>query len=242
MVEPIKVVIACREGPFRTGLENILGAEHDIEILGITSTGIETIEKLIELSPHVILMDFPSSHSAAFEAVAQIRGRVTANTILLTDSEWDEDPSWALARGFRGYLLSSSSNEEIVKAVRKVAAGGIVLSPGIATKLITRLVRKEDESKLSEREMAVFNLLGEELSNMEIADSLGVSVSTVRTYVYRILDKLKLRSRKEAVAYSRRLALSYVRIAEGLNTPAVEWSYDVEQKSTESKDSPENRR
>ena len=110
----------------------------------------------------------------------------------------------SLKFGAQGYLLKSATATEIVDAVRKTAAGEVMLSPGIAAKLVAEFRQKANEPELSSRETQVLQLTGEGLTNVEIASKLFVSESTVRTYLGRILDKLHLRSRAEAIAYAAR--------------------------------------
>ena len=205
MAEPIRVFIANDHAVVRAGIANILGAESDINIVGEASNGSEAIKKALELNPDIILMDIFMPGWSGLEAMVAIREKLPeVKVLILTISERDEDLFQALRFGAQGYLLKSASITEVVEAVRRTAAGEVMLSPHIATRLVAEFREKADEPKLSAREMEVLQLLGEGLTNAEIGKRLFISESTVRTYLYRLLGKLHLRNRAEAVAYAAR--------------------------------------
>lgn len=209
MAEPIKVLVACGEGPYRTGLAIILAAEPDIVVVGEAGDCQEAVERAVKLSPDVILVDIALTLHDELESMLKIRERVAARIVVLADSQGAEDVSRALACGAQGYMLKSVSGAEIVRAVRKAAAGESAFSPDIVTALFAGLRGEVGEPRLTGRETEVFRLLGDGLSNREIADRLMVSVSTVRTYIYRIMEKLELKSRAKATACASRLFSGY---------------------------------
>ncbi len=205
MAEPIRVLVVDDHAVVRSGLANILGAESDINIVGEARDGLEAINKALELKPDVILMDIFMPGLSGLEATVAIRQSLPDTRILiLTVSEREEDLFQALRLGAQGYLLKSATITEVVEAVRTTAAGEAMLSPHIATRLVAEFRERADEPRLSDRETEVLQLVGEGLTNTEIAHRLFIGESTVRTYLHRLLDKLQLRNRAEAVAYATR--------------------------------------
>ena len=205
MAEPITVLVADDHAVVRNGLANILGAEPDITVVGEAGDGLEAINKALQLKPDVILMDIFMPRCNGLEATIAIKQKLAdAKVLILTVSEREVDLFQALRFGARGYLLKSSSVTEIVEAVRKTASGESMLSPNIATRLVAEFREKPDEPELSAREREVLQMVGQGLTNTEIADRLFIAESTVRTYLHRLLDKLQLRNRAEAAAYSAR--------------------------------------
>jgi len=206
MAEVIKVLVADDHPVIRAGLAKILGAESDISIVGEARDGLEAINKAQELKPDVILMDIFMPRCSGLEATVAIRQKLLdARLLILTISEREEDLLQALRLGAQGYLLKSATITEVAEAVRKTAAGEAMLSPAIAARLVAELRQKvEDKTKLSAREAEVLQLLGGGLTNTEIANRLFISESTVRTHLHRLLDKLHLKNRAEAIAYAAR--------------------------------------
>jgi len=203
MAEPITVLVADDHAVVRTGLANILGAESDIRIIGEARDGSEVITKAVELKPDVILMDIFMPHCSGLEAMVAIAQKLpNTKVLILTISDREEDLFQALRFGAQGYLLKSATITEVVEAVRKTAAGEAMLSTYIATRLVAEFREKTDKPKLSSRETEVLQLLGEGLTNTEIANRLFIGESTVRTYLGRLLDKLHLKNRSQATAYA----------------------------------------
>jgi DNA-binding NarL/FixJ family response regulator len=210
MAEVIKVLVADDHPVIRAGLAKILGAESDITVVGEANDGLEAINKALELRPDVILMDIFMPRCSGLEATVAIRQKLPdARLLILTISEREDDLFQALRLGAQGYLLKSATITEVAEAVRKTAAGEAMLSPAIAARLVAELRQKvEDKTKLSAREAEVLQLLGEGLTNTEIANRLFISESTVRTHLQRLLDKLHLKNRAEAIAYAVRHLVS----------------------------------
>lgn len=205
MAEKIKVLVADDHAVVRTGLATILGEQPDIIIIGEAKDGLEAISKALELKPDVILMDIFMPNCTGLDAMISIRESLPdARVLILTVSEHEDDLFRALRFGAQGYLLKSANIDEVADAVRQVASGEAMLSPHIATRLVAEFRKKDDEPKLSAREMEVLQLVGEGLTNTRIADRLFISESTVRTYLRRLLDKLHLSHRTEAIAYAVR--------------------------------------
>ena len=205
MAEKIKVLVADDHAVVRTGLVTILGEQPDIIIIGEAKDGLEAISKALELKPDVILMDIFMPNCTGLDAMISIRESLPdARVLILTVSEHEDDLFRALRFGAQGYLLKSANIDEVADAVRQVASGEAMLSPHIATRLVAEFRQKDDEPKLSARELEVLQLVGEGLTNTRIADRLFISESTVRTYLRRLLDKLHLSHRTEAMAYAVR--------------------------------------
>jgi two-component system NarL family response regulator len=205
MAEKITVLVADDHAVVRAGLATILGEQPDITIVGEAADGLEATSKVLELKPDVILMDIIMPKCSGIDAMIAIRDRMPdARVLILTVSESEEDLFRALRFGAQGYLLKSANIDEVADAVRKVAAGEAMLSPNIVTRLIAEFRQKTDEPKLSTREMEVLQLLGQGLTNTQIASQLFISESTVRTYLRRLIDKLHLSHRSEAMAYAIR--------------------------------------
>lgn len=201
----IKVLVADDHAVVRAGLAAILGEQSDITIVGEAADGFEATSKVLELKPDVILMDIIMPKCSGIDAMIAIRDRMPdARVLILTVSESEENLFRALRFGAQGYLLKSADIDEVADAVRKVAAGEVMLSPHIVTRLIAEFRQKIDEPKLSTREMEVLQLLGQGLTNTQIASQLFISESTVRTYLRRLIDKLHLSHRSEAIAYAIR--------------------------------------
>jgi DNA-binding NarL/FixJ family response regulator len=205
----IRVLVADDHAVVRAGLANVLGAEPDITIVGEARDGLEATNKALELKPDVVLMDIFMPHCNGLDAMVTIKeGFPDASILILTVSDEEDNLFQALRLGAQGYLLKGATITEVVDAVRRTAAGEVMLSPHIVARLVTEFRNKAQptsaELDLSAREMEVLLLVGEGLTNTEIANTLFIVESTVRTYLRRLLDKLQLRNRSEAVAYAAR--------------------------------------
>ncbi len=209
MAEIIHVLVADDHAVVRAGLANILGAESDITIVGEARDGQEAVSKALELKPDVILMDIFMPRCNGLEAMVTIKESLPdTNVLILTVSDEEDNLFQALRLGAQGYLLKGATITEVVDAVRQTAAGEVMLSPHVVARLVTELRNKAQpagaELELSAREMEVLLLVGEGLTNTEIANTLFIVESTVRTYLRRLLDKLHLRNRAAAIAYANR--------------------------------------
>jgi DNA-binding NarL/FixJ family response regulator len=212
-VEPIRVLVVDDHALFRRGLEMVLAQESDIEVVGEAGDGAEAVEKAADLLPDVVLMDVRMPRRSGIEACTAIKD-VTPSTriIMLTISDEENDLYDAIKAGATGYLLKEISIDEVATAIRAVAGGQSLISPAMASKLLTEfatLVKREDRQqvpapRLTDRELEVLRLVARGLNNKDVAKALFISENTVKNHVRNILEKLQLHSRMEAVVYAVR--------------------------------------
>lgn len=209
MTGGIKVLIADDHAVVREGIAASLNNEPDINIVAKVSNGNEAISKTIELKPDVIIMDISMPVCSGLEATSAISQQSPQTKVLIfTISDKEEDLFQAVKYGARGYLLKSANLEEITKAIRQIHNGEAILSSYVAGKLLDEFRKnRTDGNPLSQREGEVLALVGEGLTNREIAEKLIVSPGTVKTYLQRILEKLHLNNRAEAMAYALKRGL-----------------------------------
>jgi len=204
----ISVVIADDQGMVRSGFSVLLNAQPDIEVIGEAVNGQEAIAQAASLHPDVILMDVRMPVLDGLQATRQITAMDDPPKILvLTTFDLDDYVYEALRSGASGFLLKDASARELAEAVRLVAAGDALLAPGVTRRLIAEFARmgaprapsRKQLDGLTERESEVLALVARGMSNGEIADHLVVAEQTVKTHVSRILMKLGLRDRTQAV-------------------------------------------
>jgi DNA-binding NarL/FixJ family response regulator len=212
MAQHIRVLVVDDHAIVRSGLQAILAEEENIKIVGEAADGNEAISKATSIKPDVILLDNLMPRCTGLEALPVIREKAPdAKVLMLTVSDQEKDLFTALKFGAQGYLLKDSGISEVVSAIRRVAAGEVILSPLMAASLVSEFRQRQsnkEEIDLSAREMEVLKLVGEGLTNGEIAEKLFLGESTVRTYLSRLLDKLQLRNRAAAIAFATRKGLS----------------------------------
>jgi DNA-binding NarL/FixJ family response regulator len=206
-----RVLIADDDDLMRAGLIELLSGEPDIEIAGEASTGRQAIERVRRLRPEVVLMDVRMPDLDGIEATRELaRAAPHARVLILTTFEQDDYVFGALRAGASGFLLKRTRPEELIAAVRTIAAGESLLSPSVTRRVIDRMAQQPlpelaDVAKLDEltrREREVLELVARGLSNREIASELFVEESTVRTHVKRIQMKLQLRDRVQIVIFA----------------------------------------
>ncbi|HMC41412.1 MAG TPA: response regulator transcription factor [Acidimicrobiales bacterium] len=212
--EVIRVLIADDQALFRRGLYVVLGTEDGIEVVGEAENGEEAVSKSEELAPDVVLMDVRMPKVNGIDAARTIRGIApTTKILMLTVSDEEDDLYEAIKAGANGYLLKEISVEEVAEAIRAVVQGQSLISPSMASKLLSEfntLVKKAEEKQqfpapaLTSRELEVLRLVAKGMSNREIADQLYISENTVKNHVRNILEKLHLHSRMQAVMYAVR--------------------------------------
>jgi DNA-binding NarL/FixJ family response regulator len=211
-VTALRVVIADDQKLVRAGFGMILGAQPDIEVVGEAGDGAEAIRVVRATRPDVVLMDVRMPELDGLAATRELlaegpAGRHVPKILILTTFDIDDYVYEALAVGASGFLLKDTPPEQLVEAVRSVAAGESLLAPSVTRRLIehfveTRVTREQPPDGMEEltpRELEVFKLIARGLSNIEIARELVVSEATVKTHVARILLKLGLRDRVQVV-------------------------------------------
>jgi DNA-binding NarL/FixJ family response regulator len=219
--DPIRVMICDDHALFRRGLIMVLESEDGIEVVAEAEDGADAVAKAEELAPDVVLMDVRMPRVSGIEATRSIADTVpTAKILMLTVSDEEDDLYDAIKAGAAGYLLKEISIEEVATAIRAVVSGQSLISPSMASKLLsefTNLAKKADERqsvptpRLTDRELEVLKLVAQGMSNREIAGELYISENTVKNHVRNILEKLHLHSRMEAVVYAVREKLLDIR-------------------------------
>jgi len=202
---PIKLLIVDDHPVVLGGLRAAFSSQPDINLVGEAKNGVEAEEWAEKLLPDVIVMDINMPERNGLEAMLIIKERLPdVKMIFLTVSESEEDLMQALRFGADGYLLKKSDIDEVIDSVRKVFRGEAILSQQMTSKLLLELKRTGREPILSERENDVLHLVGEGLTVSEIAEKLFISKGSVSTYIHRLLVKLHLKNKIEAMAYSLR--------------------------------------
>jgi len=206
-----RVLIADDDSLMRAGLVELLTADPEIEIVGQASTGREAVDRARRLAPDVVLMDVRMPDLDGIDATRELsRVAPGIRVLILTTFEQDDYIFGALRAGASGFLLKRTRPEELIAAVRTVAAGDSLLSPSVTRRVIERVAQQPtpdlaNQAKLNEltaRERDVLELVARGLSNREIAAALFVEESTVRTHVKHILMKLDLRDRVQVVIFA----------------------------------------
>jgi DNA-binding NarL/FixJ family response regulator len=206
-----RVLIADDDDLMRAGLVELLAGEPDIEIVGEASTGRQAVERAHRLGPDVVLMDVRMPDLNGIQATGELtRAAPATKVLILTTFEQDDYVFGALRAGASGFLLKRARPEELIAAVRTVAAGDSLLSPSVTRLVIDRMAQqplpelaaRAKLDALTRREREVLELIARGLSNREIAAQLFLEESTVRTHVKRIQMKLQLRDRVQIVIFA----------------------------------------
>jgi DNA-binding NarL/FixJ family response regulator len=202
----IRVLVADDQSMVRAGFRMLLAGEHGIEVVAEASNGLEAIDKAARFHPTVVLMDIRMPELDGLEATRRILAAdPLARVLILTTFDLDEYVYEALRAGASGFVLKDDPPEQLIAAVRTVAGGDALLSPAITRRVIAhfaqipRPTRPRGIDELTAREHEVFRLIARGLSNAEIAHELYISDTTVKTHVTRVLQKLELRDRVQAV-------------------------------------------
>ena len=216
----LRLLIADDQALMRAGFRMILEAQPDLRVVAEAADGVEAVELARRHRPDVILMDIRMPRMDGVEATRRLAGH---RVLILTTFNLDEYVVEALRAGASGFLLKDAPPEELVRAVRVVAAGEALLSPAVTRTLLDRVVQRLPAAgapipavldELTERELEVLRLVARGLSNSEIAAHLVVGETTVKTHVSHLLDKLGLRDRVQAVVLAYELGLISPGVAE----------------------------
>ena len=217
----IRVLVADDQSMVRAGFRMLLTGEADIEVVAEASNGLEAVEKAARFDPTVVLMDIRMPELDGLEATRRILAAdPEARVLILTTFDLDEYVYEGLRAGASGFVLKDDPPEQLIAAIRTVAAGDALLSPAITRRVIgafTRMPRPSPPAalaELSEREREVFRLIALGLSNAEIGKELFISETTVKTHVTHILAKLDLRDRVQAVVLAYQAGLVEANAAE----------------------------
>ncbi|WP_067458565.1 response regulator [Actinomadura macra] len=214
----VRVVIVDDQGMVRTGFGVLLNAQPDIEVVGEAVNGEEGLRRVAELRPDVVLMDVRMPVMDGLEAARRLLADAADGApkiLMLTTFDLDDYVYEALRAGASGFLLKDASATELADAVRVVASGDALLSPSITRRLIAEFSRlgapraphRKRLDELTERETEVLTLVARGLSNGEIAARLVVAEQTVKTHFGRVLMKLGLRDRPQAIVYAYEVGL-----------------------------------
>jgi DNA-binding NarL/FixJ family response regulator len=210
----IRVLVADDQSMVRAGFRMLLADEQDIEVVAEAENGREAIEKTARFNPDVILMDIRMPELDGLQATRRILAEDNgARILILTTFDLDEYVYEALSAGASGFVLKDDSPEQLLAAIRTVAAGDALLSPTVTKKVIKQFAGRprptppKELDELSERERDVFRLMAEGMSNGEIGEKLYISETTVKTHVTHILQKLGLRDRVQAVVLAYRTGI-----------------------------------
>ncbi|MFI2783522.1 response regulator [Streptomyces sp. ALB3] len=217
MTPPIRVLICDDQVLIRTGLSTIIDAQPDLEVAGECGDGRTAVGLAGQLRPDVVVMDIRMPLLDGIEATRLLAGagvRHPVKVLVVTTFNLDEYVYEALRAGASGFLLKDAPPDRLLHGIRTVAAGAALLDPEVTRQLVGRYAARirptEDHSSdipLTPRELEVLRLIADGLSNNEIAASLVISRETVKTFVSRILTKLGLRDRVQAVVYAYRRGL-----------------------------------
>jgi DNA-binding NarL/FixJ family response regulator/class 3 adenylate cyclase len=209
----VRVVVADDQALVRTGFRMILEAEDDMDVVGEAQNGLEAMAEVRRCRPDVVLMDVRMPELDGIEATRRLVGDdgVETRVVMLTTFDMDEYVYEALRAGASGFLLKDVPPEQLVAGIRAVASGDALLAPSVTRRVIEEFVRRPPDSirkpppeldELTNRELEVLKLVARGLSNAEIATQLYISDTTVKTHVARILMKLRLRDRVQAVVFA----------------------------------------
>jgi DNA-binding NarL/FixJ family response regulator len=202
----IRVLVADDQSMIRAGFRRLLADEPDIDVVAEAENGLEAVEKVARFTPEVVLMDIRMPQLDGIEATRRILAADPAARILiLTTFDLDEYVYEALRAGASGFVLKDDPAEQLIAAVRTVAAGDALLSPAVTRRVIQRFTRLPDPTppkaldELTGREREIFRLIANGLSNAEIGRELFISETTVKTHVTHVFQKLDVRDRVQAV-------------------------------------------
>jgi two-component system, NarL family, response regulator len=196
MSQAIQILIADDHAIFRQGLATIISRDPEMKVIAQAENGQQAIDLFREYQPDIILMDLRMPEVNGVEAIGAIRaGFKSARIIVLTTYDSDEDIYRGLQAGAKGYLLKETEPDELLNAIRTVHRGQQYIPPDVGAKLVQRLRNPE----LSERELAVLRSMAQGMSNAEIAAVLSIGEGTVKSHVNRILNKLDVSDRTQAV-------------------------------------------
>jgi DNA-binding NarL/FixJ family response regulator len=211
-MQHIRTLLADDQVLFREGLAGILAAQPDFEVVGEASDGLEALTRARELAPDLILMDIGMPRCDGLEATKRVKQELPATTIvILTVGDENEKLFAAIKNGAQGYLLKNIRAREMLDLLRGAVHGNAAITPVLAGRMLeefrrlsqTTVALPEDEVILTQREREVLNLIAQGATDRDIAETLTVSIHTVKSHTRHILAKLHVSSRREAARYRR---------------------------------------
>lgn len=208
----IRILLADDHVLVREGVRMLIESQPDMEVVAEASEGGEAVRKSIELRPDVVLMDISMPGTNGLEATRLIRQASSGIHILVLTMHGTDDYFFRLLdAGAAGYVLKESASTDLLSAIRAVYRGGVFLSPNVARRLLDDYQRRVGEGEkrpgydsLTEREKEILKMIGEGLTNQEIAQQLCLSINTVQTHRTHIMDKLNLHNRNELLRFAVR--------------------------------------
>jgi DNA-binding NarL/FixJ family response regulator len=212
----VRVVLADDQEMVRAGLRMLIDFQPDLEVVGEAADGLEAVEVVTRLRPDVVLMDVRMPRCDGIEAARRVLARAPeVGVVVLTTFDEDGSLAEALRAGVSGFLLKTAPPEQLLHAIRTVASGNGLLDPAVTLRVIAASARSPAPdpasaarlATLTARETDVLRLVAEGLTNAEIAAALYLGEATVKTYLSRMLAKLDLRDRVQAVAFAFRSGL-----------------------------------
>lgn len=200
----IRILLADDHPVVRDGLAAMLATQPDFNVVGEAGTGAEAVAEAARLRPDVVLMDLEMPALDGIEAIRRLRAAdPSVQVVVLTAFDTDERIVGALQAGAQGYLLKGAPRAEIFAAIRTVSAGGALIPPVVASKLLRQVRAAEHPDALTAREKEVLGLVASGLANQEIAARLFISERTVKFHVSSLLAKLGAKNRTQAVRVAR---------------------------------------
>jgi DNA-binding NarL/FixJ family response regulator len=213
--QTIRILIADDHPVFRFGLRALLESQPDMVVLAEVESGEEAVQMVQSLKPDVVLMDVNMLGLNGIEATRRIAA-ATSDTAILIITMFDDDTVFtAMQAGARGYLLKGAQGDETLRAIRAVANGEVIFSPGVAEQMMAYFARGMETTPdapfpdLTPRECEILELLAQGLTNTAIAEKLVLSPKTIRNQVSNIFSKLQVATRSEAVIKAREAGLGH---------------------------------
>jgi DNA-binding NarL/FixJ family response regulator len=208
--EQVRVVLVDDDDLMRAGLRSVLSSDETIDVVGEAGDGREAVDRIRELRPHLVLMDIRMPDLEGISATREVLATsAEVKVVVLTTFEEDDYIFDALSAGASGFLLKRTQPEELIAAIHTVAEGDSLLSPSVTRRVVDRMASQPAPVRatrrldvLTPREREVLELVARGLSNREIAEQFVIEESTVKTHVKRILMKLRLRDRVQAVVFA----------------------------------------
>lgn len=204
----IRILLADDHPVVRDGLAAMLATQPDFEVVGEAGTGAEAVTEAARLRPDVVLMDLEMPELDGIEAIRRLRAADSSvQVVVLTAFDTDERIVGSLQAGAQGYLLKGAPRAEIFAAIRTVSAGGALIPPVVASKLLRQVRAAESPDALTAREIEVLALVAAGLANKEIAARLSITERTVKFHVSSVLAKLGVKNRTQAARMAREQGL-----------------------------------